>query len=108
MFSLVGKESFKVGDKPATITIESEGLSFIYSLGVNGQTLKQFVESQNKQMRTWLPVIRGEPHRIILGMELVWWDFLICLIDTKTMDVYVDGTLVETTVSNFAKILCSF
>ncbi|XP_003384385.1 PREDICTED: fas apoptotic inhibitory molecule 1-like [Amphimedon queenslandica] len=82
MFNLVGKETFKIGGKSASILIQSEGLSFTYSITVNGQTLKKFIETQNKHTRTWLPIVKGEPHRIVL--------------DTKTMDIYVDGSLTET------------
>lgn len=67
MFSLVGKESFKIGEKAASVIIESEGLSFTYSIGVNGQTLKKFIETQNKHTKTWLPYVKREPHRIVLG-----------------------------------------
>lgn len=67
MFSLIGKETFLVGRKSATITIEGEGLSFTYILTINGQTLKQYIEAHNKQMRTWLPTIAGQLHRIVLG-----------------------------------------
>lgn len=85
MFSLVGKEMFQVGGKSATITIEGEGLSFVYSLTINGQTLKQYIESHNKQMRTWLPSIAGQSHRIVLGTfrnefgKLVWPVFCLFL-----------------------------
>lgn len=67
MFNLVGRESFKIGDKSAIVTIESEGLSFIYSIKVGGQTLSKFMEIQNKHTRTWLPIVGGEPHRIVLS-----------------------------------------
>lgn len=67
MFNLVGKESFKIGEKAASVIIESEGLSFTYSIGVNGQTLKKFIETQNKHTKTWLPYVKREPHRIVLG-----------------------------------------
>jgi hypothetical protein len=87
MFTLVGEEDFRVGDKPGTIVIESEGLSFTYSLRVDGQTLEHFIEAQNKQTRTWLPIIDGEKHRIVL--------------DTKKMDIYVDGDMVEDTIGDF-------
>lgn len=67
MFNLVGSENFRVSDKLATVTITSEGLSFVYSLEVAGKALKTFIETNNKQMRTWLPEVAGDNHRIVLG-----------------------------------------
>ena len=79
MFNLVGKETFKIGEKFASIMIQSEGLSFTYSITVNGQTLKKFIETQNKHTRTWLPTVKGEPHRIVLGKTI-----LICQVSFVT------------------------
>ena len=69
MFNLVGSENFRVSDKLATVTIASEGLSFVYSLDVAGKALKKFIETSNKQMRTWLPEVSGDKHRIVLGEQ---------------------------------------
>ena len=72
MFKLVGSEVFHVGkrSKVAEITITSKGMSFEYVLTVDGKSLEKFVQAQAKNTRTWLPVINGENHRVVLG-ELV-------------------------------------
>ena len=71
MFSLVGSESFRVNGKPATITIESKTFSFIYTMTINGKSLKQFVKAQNKNTRTWLLNLKGERHRVVIGNEIL-------------------------------------
>ena len=68
MFNLIGSENFKVSNQSATITIESEVLTFVYSIEVGGKSLEQFVKAQNKQNRTWYAVLNGEEHRIVIGM----------------------------------------
>ena len=68
MFSLVGSERFQISNKLATIIFESAGLAFYYTLCIDGQSLKQFIETQKKHTRTWLPTVAGENHRVVLGM----------------------------------------
>lgn len=105
MFSLVGQESFKISGKPATVTIESKGFTYYYTLSVCGQTLKQFIETQNKSTRTWLLSVRGESQRIVLGLFafIIESSSHVCNhLDVKTMDVYVNGELVNTVVMLFS------
>lgn len=69
MFRLVGSEVFHIGknSKVAEITISSKGMSFEYTLTVDGKPLKKFVQAQAKNTRTWLPVVNGTSHRVVLG-----------------------------------------
>ena len=67
MFQLVGTETFKIGKKLAEVVITANGLSFEYTLNIDGKSLKKFVEAQAKNTRVWLPVISGEKHRVVLG-----------------------------------------
>lgn len=68
MFRLVGRETFKIGKRVAEVEIKSANLStFEYTLKINGKTLKQFIEAQIKNTRTWLPQLNGESHRVVLG-----------------------------------------
>lgn len=68
MFRLVGSESFKIGKRFAEVEISSANLtSFEYVLTIDGKSLKKFIETQAKNTRTWLPVIKGANHRVVLG-----------------------------------------
>lgn len=69
MFKLVGSEEFHIGSKQklAEITITSKGMSFEYMLTVDGKPLEKFVEAHAKNTRTWLPIINGADHRVVLG-----------------------------------------
>lgn len=69
MFKLVGSEVFHIGKKAkvAEIMISSKGMSFEYVLTVDGKPLEKFVQAQAKNTRTWLPVINGTDHRVVLG-----------------------------------------
>ena len=71
MFRLVGSEVFHIGQKRlvAEITISSKGMSFEYSLTVDGKPLEKFVQAQAKNTRTWLPIINGTDHRVVLGKQ---------------------------------------
>ena len=88
MFKLVGTETFKISKKTAQIVISAKGMSFEYVLNIDGKSLKKFVESQAKNTRTWVPVVNGSHHRVVL--------------EINTMDVYTDGEKSEICVS-----LCS-
>ncbi len=81
----MGSECFKIGEKQADISIKSKGMSFEYTLEINGKSLKRFIETQARNARTWLPTIGGEHHRVVLEIDM--------------MEVYVDGEKVETCVS---------
>lgn len=73
MFRLVGSEVFHIGKKRkvAEITISSRGMSFEYSLTIDGKPLEKFVQAQAKNTRTWLPTINGTDHRVVLGKNKV-------------------------------------
>lgn len=75
MFRLVGSEKFKIGKRLAEVEITSESLtSFEYVLTIDGKSLKKFIETQARNTRTWLPVINGANHRVVLGKGLVCVD----------------------------------
>ena len=84
MFSLVGKEDFKLSGKKAEIIIDSHGWDFEYTLRVEGKNLKKFLQNRMKNTRTWLPTVEGEPHRVVLEVD--------------KMDVWVDGVQTEALV----------
>lgn len=67
MFHLVGKETFDVGGKKACIHIDPKGMSYEYWLEVGGKSLEKFVEQRRKSTKTWLPVLKGKYHRVVLG-----------------------------------------
>ena len=66
-FKLVGSEQFCIGSHVGEVTIACSGMTFEYTLSVDGRSLKRFIEAQAKNTRTWLPEIWGEPHRVVLG-----------------------------------------
>ncbi len=68
MFRLVGTEGFKIGTRVAEVEIKSSNFTtFEYTLKIDGKTLRQFIEAQIKNTRTWLPELQGESHRVVLG-----------------------------------------
>ena len=71
LFRLVGKETFHIGKKVAEISISPKGVSFEYTLTIDGRSLKRFVEAQIRNTRSWLPIINGEEHRVVLGEQPV-------------------------------------
>ena len=88
MFSLVGKEEFAIAGKNAEIFITCKGWDFEYTLVVEGKSLRRFMESRMRNTRTWLPVLNGEQHRIVLEVD--------------RMEVWVDGAATETIVRQCA------
>lgn len=83
MFRLVGKESFNVGGKRATIHIEAvSGFQYEYTLEVDGKPLKKFVENRKKTAKVWAFLLDGVETRVVLEKD--------------TMEVWVNGTVVET------------
>ncbi|XP_031555721.1 fas apoptotic inhibitory molecule 1-like [Actinia tenebrosa] len=83
MFRLVGRESFNVGSKKATIHIEAvSGFQYEYTLEVDGKSLKKFVENRKKTAKVWTLLLDGEETRIVLEKD--------------TMEVWVNGSVVET------------
>lgn len=68
MFRLVGKESFLVGGKRATIHIEAvSGFQYEYTLEIDGKPLKKFVENRKKTAKVWTFLLDGEETRMVLG-----------------------------------------
>lgn len=68
MFRLVGKESFDVGGKRATIHIEAvSGFQYEYTLEVDGKPLKKFVENRKKTAKVWTFLLDGIETRMVLG-----------------------------------------
>lgn len=68
MFRLVGKESFTVGGKRATINIEAvSGFQYEYTLEVDGKPLKKFVENRKKTAKVWTFLLDGVETRMVLG-----------------------------------------
>ena len=68
MFRLVGKESFNVGGKRATIHIEAvSGFQYEYTLEIDGKPLKKFVENRKKTAKVWTFLLDGVEMRMVLG-----------------------------------------
>lgn len=68
MFRLVGKESFNVGSKRATIHIEAvSGFQYEYTLEIDGKPLKKFVENRRKTAKVWTFLLDGIETRMVLG-----------------------------------------
>ena len=67
MFHLVGKETFDVSGKKACIHIDAKGMSYEYWLEVGGKSLEKFLEQRKKSAKTWLPIVLGNYHRVVLG-----------------------------------------
>ncbi|GFR19834.1 fas apoptotic inhibitory molecule 1 [Trichonephila clavata] len=83
LFKLVGHENFKLGNNNCSIVIyPAKGLSFEYSLIVNGKQYKKFKENQSKILKTWIVDVDNEPTRIVLEKD--------------TLDVWVNGEKMET------------
>lgn len=70
MFRLVGKESFYVGGKRATIYIEAvSGFQYEYTLEIDGKPLKKFVENRKKTAKVWTFLLDGVETRMVLGKD---------------------------------------
>ncbi|XP_028810556.1 fas apoptotic inhibitory molecule b isoform X2 [Denticeps clupeoides] len=85
MFKLVGKEPFSVGstEVKAAISIEAvTGLSYEYTLEVNGKSLQTFRDNRSRTTKTWLMKLDGVDTRVVLEKD--------------TMDVWCNGQKMET------------
>ncbi|XP_051762287.1 fas apoptotic inhibitory molecule a isoform X4 [Ctenopharyngodon idella] len=85
MFKLVGKETFHVGgtDTKATINIDAvSGFAYEYTLEINGQSLKKYMENRSKVTSTWLLNLDGIDCRVVLEKD--------------TMDIWCNGQKMET------------
>lgn len=82
MFRLVGKESFNVGGKRATIHIEAvSGFQYEYTLEIDGKPLKKFVENRKKTAKVWTFLLDGVEMRMVLGKSpngLGMWLNCVC------------------------------
>ena len=77
------------------------GLKYSYSLWVNGVNFKNFIQSQNKTLKTWCTKIGPDEYRIILGIKKNATDnFLMTKLnfienfifaDKNTQNVWVNG-----------------
>ncbi|XP_058642238.1 fas apoptotic inhibitory molecule a isoform X1 [Onychostoma macrolepis] len=85
MFKLVGKETFHVGgtNTKATINIDAvSGFAYEYTLEINGQSLKKYMENRSKVTSTWLLNLDGIDCRVVLEKD--------------TMDIWCNGQKMET------------
>lgn len=119
MFKLVGTETFRVGlsKTRATISIEAAcGLSYQYSLLVDGRSLQDFTNNRAKTTKTWDIHVDGTDHRIVLGestgrdaaeSDLTWIEstvldldlyHLLCPTEKDTMDIWCNGQKMDSTV----------
>lgn len=79
MFKLVGKETFHVGNMntKATINIEAvSGFTYEYTLEINGQSLKKYMENRSKVTSTWLLNLDGIDCRVVLGMLFLFLEMI--------------------------------
>eukprot|EP00056_Hartaetosiga_gracilis_P006943 m.102517 g.102517 ORF g.102517 m.102517 type:complete len:193 (+) comp12595_c0_seq1:53-631(+) len=80
MFKLVGDEHFVLGSKGdhrGCIQIVAEGLSYTYSLYIDGKPYEDFTQTWKKAMKTWYFEADDKHHLIVMDME--------------TMKIFVDG-----------------
>merc|ERR1711879_396661 len=86
MFKLVGQEAFKFGAREnshsGVIQIEAVGgFSYQYSLIIDGQSYKKFLEKITKIQKTWILPVDGKMYRIVLEKD--------------KMEVWINGQKVE-------------
>lgn len=69
MFKLVGDEKFSIGNKvKCELRVEPlPSFAYSYTLFVAGKPLHKFTEAQGRVLRSWLALINGQRHRIVLG-----------------------------------------
>ncbi|XP_066101578.1 fas apoptotic inhibitory molecule 1 isoform X1 [Saccopteryx bilineata] len=85
MFKLVGKETFYVGTAKTKATINIDAVTdfaYEYTLEINGESLKQYMEKRSKTTNTWVLQLDGEDFRVVL--------------DKNTMDVWCNGKIMKT------------
>ncbi|XP_014230674.2 fas apoptotic inhibitory molecule 1 isoform X1 [Trichogramma pretiosum] len=82
MFRLVGDEIITFGDTKFHIRVDPiPGLKYSYSLWVNGESYKNFIQSQNQVLETWCAQVGPDEYRIIL--------------EKSTQNVWVNGESIE-------------
>eukprot|EP00117_Sycon_ciliatum_P004922 scpid85316/ scgid9081/ Fas apoptotic inhibitory molecule 1 len=84
VFNLLGTESFRIGDTKCAVLIDpgEHGWTFKYTLIVNKKPLETFLKDNGLMTKTWLPMIKGQPRRVVL--------------EKSDITIYVDGKKVET------------
>ncbi|XP_076240374.1 fas apoptotic inhibitory molecule 1 isoform X1 [Calliopsis andreniformis] len=83
MFQLVGDEVFTFNDNKFVIRVDPiPGLKYSYTLWVNGNSYRNFVQSQSKILETWLANVGNDEYRIVL--------------DKQTQSVWINGKEIET------------
>ncbi|VDM93010.1 unnamed protein product [Onchocerca ochengi] len=84
MFSLVGKEMFKIGKFKCAIIVETLGtFLYHYKLEINGQTYEKFLEEAARKLKSWIAVLDGQETRICF--------------DKETLDIWVNDQKMDTT-----------
>lgn len=84
MFKLVGREIFELNAVRCVVSIDAVGIfAYEYSLKVGGKAYEKFREQQKKALQVW---------HVRMGDS----EIRICL-EKDTMDVWVNGSKVETT-----------
>lgn len=70
MFKLVGAEQFEIGPNRTRCEISidtSSGLTYEYSLKVNGKQFQRFKEKQQRNLKSWSFERSGRSYRVVLG-----------------------------------------
>ena len=94
MFKLVGQEQFTIGKNKFVIIIDSAtGLSYEYTLQVNGKSYEKFCENQSKILQSWTFSIGSTDYRVVL--------------EKNTMDLWINGERldVDVSVQTYAEVL---
>ncbi|XP_055336837.1 uncharacterized protein LOC129587230 [Paramacrobiotus metropolitanus] len=103
MFKLVGREHFSIGNVPCSVSIEAApNMRYLYKLDVDGQTYERYVETTGRVFRIWtLPLQPPTPPTAAAESRQQQPPanaaFLQITLDTQTLDVRVNGQLVDTT-----------
>ena len=91
MFKLVGHQAFTIGKHKCEININSaSGLSYEYTLSVDGKSYEKFSENQSKILQSWTFTAGDNPYRIAL--------------EKNTMDLWVNGKVIDVEVCFFLSI----
>uniref|UniRef100_A0A8C1T2I6 Fas apoptotic inhibitory molecule a n=1 Tax=Cyprinus carpio TaxID=7962 RepID=A0A8C1T2I6_CYPCA len=91
MFKLVGKETFHVGgtNTKATINIDAvSGFAYEYTLEINGQSLKKYMENRSKVTSTWLLNLDGIDCRVVLGKKYMVTGFSNTYVKSSHLYLY--------------------
>lgn len=108
MFKLVGSETFELHDgkvKCEIVIHASYGLSYDYTLLVNGKQLRKFKESQVKLMKTWTFTEDNKQFRVVLGKCFTYYFFLfssstVYMCDSQHVLLFLDMHLTNEIYNN--------